>query len=110
METNNVTLTSEAVMAIVALQQSCGTYDYYRSTLDRLYTYVLHQSDEIGMSANEAISTLRALDSLRTDIAAIAGQPTSLTEIDEEFSVSCDEVTGRVQSTFALVTLDEKTE
>lgn len=73
MATSNLTLSKGAISAITALQHSCGTYLYYRETLDRLYTHILHQSDELGMSDTEAIGTLRVLDALRSDLAAIAG-------------------------------------
>lgn len=73
MATSNLTLSKGAISAITALQHPCGTYLYYRETLDRLYTHILHQSDELGMSDTEAIGTLRVLDALRSDLAAIAG-------------------------------------
>lgn len=73
MATSNLTLSKGAISAITALQHPCGTYLYYRETLDRLYTHILHQSDELGMSDTEAIGTLRVLDTLRSDLAAIAG-------------------------------------
>lgn len=73
MQTNTINLTDEAIKAINDLQHPCGTYDYYRAALNRIFTYVLHCSDEIGMSDTEAVATLRALDDLRSDLAAIAG-------------------------------------
>lgn len=72
---NNITLSPEAVKAIEALQHGCGTYQFYRTHIDRLFNYILDSSDEIGMSDTEAMATLRALNSLRADLAAIAGAP-----------------------------------
>lgn len=75
---NNINLTPDAVKAIQALQHPCGTYQFYRTHLDRLFNYILNDSDEIGMSDNEAMHTLRALNALRSDIADIAGPPAPL--------------------------------
>ena len=61
---NNINLTPDAVKAIQALQHPCGTYQFYRAHLDRLFNYILNNSDEIGMSDNEAMHTLRALNAL----------------------------------------------
>lgn len=69
---NNIKLTPEAIKAIQALQHPRGTYQFYRSHLDRLFFYILDNSDEIGMSDNEAMGTLRALNAIRADIADIA--------------------------------------
>ena len=77
---NNINLTPDAVKAIQALQHPCGTYQFYRAHLDRLFNYILNNSDEIGMSDNEAMHTLRALNALRADIADIAGPPAPLNE------------------------------
>lgn len=77
---NNINLTPDAVKAIQALQHPCGTYKFYRTHLDRLFNYILNNSDEIGMSDNEAMHTLRALNALRADIADIAGN----TELKKE--------------------------
>ncbi len=77
---NNINLTPDAVKAIQALQHPCGTYQFYRAHLDRLFNYILNYSDEIGMSDNEAMHTLRALNALRSDIADIAGPPAPLND------------------------------
>lgn len=82
---NNINLTSDAVKAIQALQHPCGTYQFYRLHLDRLFNYILNNSDEIGMSDNEAMHTLRALNLLRSDIADIAGPPAPLNEPVDPF-------------------------
>lgn len=82
---NNINLTSNAVKAIQALQHPYGTYQFYRTHLDRLFNYVLNNSDEIGMSDNEAMNTLRALNALRSDIADIAGPPAAVTEPVDPF-------------------------
>lgn len=82
---NNINLTPDAVKAIQALQHPCGTYQFYRAHLDRLFNYILNNSDEIGMSDNEAMHTLRALNALRADIADIAGSPAQLNESVDPF-------------------------
>lgn len=82
---NNINLTPDAVKAIQALQHPCGTYQFYRAHLDRLFNYILNNSDEIGMSDNEAMHTLRALNALRSDIADIAGPPAPLNEPVDPF-------------------------
>lgn len=82
---NNINLTPDAVKAIQALQHPCGTYQFYRAHLDRLFNYILNNSDEIGMSDNEAMHTLRALNALRSDIADIAGPPIPLNEPVDPF-------------------------
>ena len=82
---NNINLTPDAVKAIQALQHPCGTYQFYRTHLDRLFNYILNNSDEIGMSDNEAMYALRALNALRSDIADIAGSPAPLNEPVDPF-------------------------
>lgn len=82
---NNINLTPDAVKAIQALQHPCGTYQFYRAYLDRLFNYILNNSDEIGMSDNEAMHTLRALNALRADIADIAGPPAPLNDPVDPF-------------------------
>ena len=82
---NNINLTPDAVKAIQALQHPCGTYQFYRAHLDRLFNYILNYSDEIGMSDNEAMHTLRALNALRSDIADIASAPAQLNEPVDPF-------------------------
>lgn len=76
MKTNNNTpqLSPEAVEVILSLQHPNGTYRYYRDSLDGLSRYVLHQSEEIGMSDSEALHTLRVLSAVKADLTAIAGQ------------------------------------
>lgn len=78
MKLNNINLSGEAVNAIVALQHPCGTYSYYDSALARLFNYIFNQSEEMGMDDVEAMGTLRALNALRSDLAAIAGPPSAL--------------------------------
>lgn len=90
MQTNTITLTDEATRVINALQHSCGTYDYYRSTLNRLFNYILHCSDEIGMSDTEAVSTLRTLDAIRSDLATISGTHNIDGERDTTDVENCD--------------------
>lgn len=99
---NNINLTPNAVKAIQALQHPCGTYQFYRAHLDRLFTYILNNSDEIGMSDNEAMYTLRALNALRADIADIAGTPAPLSEHVDPFD--------GITPTEALEQLDEPRE
>ena len=75
MNTNhhNIIVNDEALAAISGLRHNSGTYHYYSETLNRLFATILHASDEIGMDEMEAISTLRVLDCIRRDLAAIAG-------------------------------------
>lgn len=77
---NNVNLSAEAVRVITALQHKNGTYDYYRATIDRIYTYILHIGDEIGMSETEILHTVRALDGIRSDLKDLAGASISEAE------------------------------
>lgn len=72
-KTNTIQVSNEARAAIIGLQHNAGTYHYYRATLDRLFNTVLHASEELGMDDMEAVATLRAIDSIRQDLAAIAG-------------------------------------
>lgn len=95
-ENNNINLSAEAITAINALQHPAGTYTYYRDTLSRLFNFVLSQSDEIGMSDTEAIRTLRVLDAVRSDLAAIAGTAATRSDGDE----SPEDVAARVADTF----------
>lgn len=77
---NNATLSAEAMRVITALQHKNGTYDYYRATIDRIYTYILHAGDEIGMSDTEILHTVRALDGIRSDLKDLAGASISEAE------------------------------
>lgn len=93
---NNINLSAEAMQAIAALRHKNGTFNYYRNTLNRLHTYILHQSDEIGMSDTETLHTLRVLDSISSDLAALAGPAaTGMTPPDTP-----EEVAERVESVF----------
>jgi len=87
METNNITLTSEAVSAIESLRRPAGTLDVYRNTITRIYNQVLYVAEDLGMDEIETLNTLRALDMLRRDLTAIAttpDEPTADDEADEE--------------------------
>lgn len=95
---NIINLTPEAENAIINLQHPAGTYHYYRKTLDRLFTHVLHMSDEMGMSENEAMHTLRALDGLRFDLSKIAGEAAVAGESAPE-SIA-EELAARVHDAF----------
>lgn len=94
---NTIQVSDAALSAINGLQHLAGTYDYYRRTLDRLFNTVLHASEELGMDDMEAVATLRAIDSIRQDLAAIAGpvaRRRSHPEPPEE------EIAERVEETF----------
>lgn len=95
MKKHNIKLSTGAIDAIVALQHKNGTFVYYDHTLSRLFNFVLDQSDEIGMSSHEAIETLRALDSIRKDLAAIASRRHSEDDPD-----SREEIAEKVEETF----------
>lgn len=100
MTTNSIALNTEATRAIEALQSPAGTSSMYIETLNRISNYILHQSEEMGMSDTEAISTLRVLDMITLDIRAIAhpdeadDQPTAEeteTETDPEVTENLTE-------------------
>lgn len=95
METNSNTIhiSDEARDAIKVLQHNDGTYPYYRGTLDRLFNTVLHASEDLGMDYMEAMATLRALDCMRQDLAAIAGRHHHTTE-------STEETAGKIEDMF----------
>lgn len=103
MEAKNITLTTEAIAAIERLQHINGTYNFYEMTLSRLFGFILDQSDEIGMSDTEAISTLRALRYIREDLAAIAGRSktSAAANSDEENAA------GKVESAFSGFNITE---
>lgn len=96
METKDINLTAGAVTAIKALQHNCGTYRFYSDTISRLFSFILYQSDEIGMSDNEALSTIRALHCLRQDLAAIAGDAATAAGVP-----SYEEIAQRVENVFS---------
>lgn len=95
---NTINLSPEAVSAIEALQHNEGTFHYYSSTLKRLQAYVLHFSDEIGMSDTEAVHTLRVLDAIHSDFKAIAGKVASASET--EIILTTEEVAARIDNAF----------
>lgn len=72
---NNQKLSSEAKQVIVALRHSAGIHDLYRNTLTRISNHVLHFAEDFGMDDLEALETLRALDMIRRDLAALATAP-----------------------------------
>lgn len=101
---NNINLSAEASRAIEALRHKNGTFNYYRNTLSRLHTYILHQSDEIGMSDTETLHTLRVLDAISSDLAALAGPAaTGMTAPDTP-----EEIAERVESVFTDEIHDSK--
>lgn len=102
METNNINITHEATVAIRALQHKCGTFHYYNGTLKRLSLMVLRYSDEIGMSDAEALATLRALWSLRVDLADIAGPVATMPEQERD----SEETSRVVEETFEPFDVD----
>lgn len=91
-KTNTIQVSDEAHAAIIGLQHAAGTYDYYRRTLDRMFNTILHASDEFGMDDTETVDTLRAIDSIRQDLAAIAG-PIG-------HRLSSENIAGKVEHTF----------
>ena len=103
---NNINVSNEALVAINGLQHKAGTYQYYRAALDRMFRYILHMSDEIGMDYIEALETLRAIDSMRRDLAAIAGPVACQNESPAE----PEEIAERVESTFEDINTGETEE
>ncbi len=81
---NNIKLCPEAEQAIEALRHSAGTHEVYRNTLTRIFNHVLHAAEDLGMDDLEALETLRALDMIRRDLAALATTPAEDNEADEE--------------------------
>lgn len=107
---NNVNLSPEAIRVINALQHKNGTYNYYRATIDRIYTYILHASDEIGMSDTETLHTLRALDGIRSDLKDLAGRSISEAEgadSSEHVAASVDVITMKVDFSDPQEKVDE---
>lgn len=80
---NNIKLTPEAERVIEGLRHPAGTLDVYRNTLTRIFNQVLHTAEDLGMDDLEAIETLRALDMIRRDLAALATTPAP-TDDEEE--------------------------
>ncbi len=106
---NSINLSANGVMAIQSLQHTAGTFSLYDSTLARLAKFVLHWGDEIGMSDREAISTLRAIDALRSDLGYIAGpaavrNPEEGEEYEEE---AFEDIGARVEAVFSGIDLGE---
>lgn len=75
-ENTSINISEVAANVINALRHKAGTFSLYDDTLARLYTTVLYESDELGMSDTETVSTLRTLDLIRRDLAAIAAPET----------------------------------
>lgn len=108
MEAKDIILSSEAIAAIKALQHDNGTYTFYANTLKRLFNFVFDQSDEIGMSDTEAISTLRALRYMQEDLACIANRKTQTADITDTEKNS--ETTEKVESAFSGMNFDPEDE
>jgi hypothetical protein len=70
-----IQLSDQAIRSIAALQHNAGSADLYINTLKSIKTYILHCSEEFGMSDTEAMSTMRALDLIELDIRAISMTP-----------------------------------
>ncbi len=98
MNTKTIIITPSAQRVIEALQHNCGTYRYYANTISRLSSLVLNFNDEIGLSDTDAISLLRSLQSLREDLAAIAGQ-----ETDQQPATDNEDVRHRVEKAFSCI-------
>lgn len=117
MEAKNITLSTKAVAAIERLQHPRGIYDFYATTLTRLFNYILDQSDEIGMSDTEAVHTLRVLRYLKDDITHIAGKGDSPLEIRIEADMegleksienpSTEGAAEKIETTFGGLTLKD---
>lgn len=96
MESKNIALTPEALNVIATLQHKNGTYTFYTNALNRLFNFVLDQSDEIGMSDTEAIHTLRALQYIREGLATIANRQPDLVADHTD----TEETVEKVEATF----------
>ena len=80
---NYIKLTPEAEQVIEGLRHSAGTHEVYRNTLTRIFNQVLHAAEDLGMDELEALETLRALDMLRRDLAALATTPAHTDDEDK---------------------------
>lgn len=87
MKENKIILSSAAENAIRALRHKEGTLNVYVNTLDRLFSLVLHQADEIGISDYEAMSTMRVLDMIRDDLRSLAAAPRTESPADGPVAV-----------------------
>ena len=94
---NTIQVSDAALAAINGLQHTAGTYHYYRATLDRIFNTVLHVSEDLGMDDMEAVATLRAIDGIRRDLAAIAG---SVARRKSHQNPPEEEIAERVEDTF----------
>ena len=103
MKTKNIALTPEALVVIEALQHNNGTYTFYTNALKRLFTFILDQSDEIGMSDTEAINTLRALQYIREDLATIANR-----RAQTPTTPTTEETADKVETAFEGVSLSSQ--
>lgn len=81
---NNIKLTPEAEQVIEGLRHSAGTHEVYRNTLTRVFNQVLHTAEDLGMDEIEALETLRALDMIRRDLAALATTPANINDEHED--------------------------
>lgn len=96
---NTIQVSDAALSAINGLQHPAGTYHYYRATLDRIFNTVLHVSEDLGMDDMEAVATLRAIDGIRQDLAAIAGPVARRSRLPE----ASDEIAENVADTFTSI-------
>jgi hypothetical protein len=97
METEKISLTDEAIRAIESLQHHAGVANFYIDTLAKLNNYILHMSEEMGMSDNEAMSTLRALHMLALDIQALSIRPDDEPETQDDPDKQADELESTEQ-------------
>lgn len=79
----NIKLTPDAERVIEGLRHPAGTLDVYRNTLTRIFNQVLHTAEDMGMDELEALETLRAIDMIRHDLAALATTPAPIDDEDE---------------------------
>ncbi len=83
---NYIQLTPVAQQVIEALRHSAGTHEVYRNTLTLIFNQVLHAAEDLGMDELEALETLRALDMIRRDLAALATTPVHRDESEDVVS------------------------
>lgn len=99
----SINLSNSAILAIINLQHPNGTYRYYNNMLSRMINLVLNQSDEIGMSDREAMATLRAIHSLREDLADIAGSAAMPEPVEIEADEYPEDVATKVEAIFSVI-------
>lgn len=94
---NKLNLSQDAIGVIQALQHKAGILPLYTSTLITLSKKVLAFNDEMEMSSDEAIHTLRALNCLVYDLVVLAGANPADIASESNSEKSNDSVTDIIE-------------